>query len=89
MYSIDATTVTKGFQQYEGGLSGGYGRKSFIKGGAPGSGCWVRAHACGRRHHGSRGAELRAWSPMSDPMASCASSGFALVSATPDFPPAP
>jgi hypothetical protein len=41
VWAIDASTVGVGFQPVTGAVSGGYGRKVFIKGAAQGQGCWL------------------------------------------------
>ena len=62
MYSITKDTINVGFQRYMGGLSGGYGRKVFIKGGAYGSGCWMSTDcACRDGDSGGRGRRNERW----------------------------
>ena len=40
VWFLNASTYSSGWQQFAGGVTGGFGRKVFIRGGAPLSGCW-------------------------------------------------
>ena len=41
VFTVSNATIGVGFTLMQGGIAGGYGRKVFIKGGTPGTGCFL------------------------------------------------